>query len=99
MCNLVECSCPGLVIWWADLKFVRPWFTDLFVRHSLEGTILVERMDANRGFYGSHPSSGHSQRKDPLPEVASQMCEVIGAVDSINESDFPDTSCVLTVTG
>jgi len=46
-----------------------------------------------------HPSLRHFQWKDLLPELASWMCEIIGAVDGIDESDLLDTSCIPITTG
>lgn len=52
--------------------------TGLFAGVSLEGTILIERKDANRDFYGSIvPAKDILTGLVPPPEVASKMYEII----------------------
>jgi SH3 domain-containing YSC84-like protein 1 len=50
----------------------------LFAGVSLEGTVLIERKDANRDFYGSIvPAKDILTGLVPPPEVASKMYEII----------------------
>lgn len=50
----------------------------LFAGLSLEGTVLIERKDANRDFYGSVVSARDIlSGRVPPPEAASQLYEVI----------------------
>jgi hypothetical protein len=66
----------------------------------LEGTVLVERKDANRDFYGSPiPARDILSGRVPPPEVASRLYEVIEAAEGIDESGVPDTAYVPTATG
>jgi SH3 domain-containing YSC84-like protein 1 len=45
---------------------------------SLEGTVLIERKDANKDFYGSPvPAKDILTGRVPPPEVASKMYEII----------------------
>jgi len=72
----------------------------LFAGLSLEGTVLVERKDANRDFYGSPvPARDILSGRVPPPEVASRLYEVIEAAEGVDESGVPDTSYVPTATG
>ncbi|KAF9781835.1 DUF500-domain-containing protein [Thelephora terrestris] len=72
----------------------------LFAGLSLEGTVLVERKDANRDFYGSPvPARDILSGRVPPPEVASRLYEVIEAAEGIDETGVPDTSYVPTATG
>jgi lipid-binding SYLF domain-containing protein len=49
----------------------------LFAGLSLEGTVLIERKDANRDFYGSAvPARDILGGRVPPPEVAGKMYEV-----------------------
>jgi lipid-binding SYLF domain-containing protein len=49
----------------------------LFAGLSLEGTVLIERKDANRDFYGSDvPAKDILSGRVPPPEVAGKMYEV-----------------------
>ncbi|KAG6866184.1 hypothetical protein C0991_007734 [Blastosporella zonata] len=72
----------------------------LFAGMSLEGTVLIERKDANRDFYGSPVSA-----KDilggrvPPPEVASRLYEIIEAAEGLDESGLPEESYVPTGDG
>jgi len=89
----------------ASLAHPAPMFSyskskGLFAGLSLEGTVLVERKDANREFYGSPiPARDILSGRVPPPEVASRLYEVIEAAEGIDESDVPDTSYVPTATG
>ena len=50
----------------------------LYAGLSLEGTVLVERGDANRDFYGSVvPARDILSGRVPPPEVASRMYDII----------------------
>jgi len=72
----------------------------LFAGLSLEGTVLVERKDANRDFYGSPvPARDILSGRVPPPEVASRLYEVIEAAEGIDETGVPDTAYVPTATG
>ncbi|KAG6845599.1 hypothetical protein H0H87_006652 [Tephrocybe sp. NHM501043] len=72
----------------------------LFAGMSLEGTVLIERKDTNRDFYGSPVSA-----KDilggrvPPPEVASRLYEIIEAAEGLDESGLPEESYVPTADG
>ncbi|KIO24235.1 hypothetical protein M407DRAFT_77205 [Tulasnella calospora MUT 4182] len=62
----------------------------LFAGLSLDGTILIERKDANRDFYGSPiPARDILEGRVPPPEVASRMYEVIEAAEGLDESAVP----------
>ncbi|KAG8915720.1 hypothetical protein FRC00_000959 [Tulasnella sp. 408] len=62
----------------------------LFAGLSLDGTILIERKDANRDFYGSPiPARDILEGRVPPPEVASRMYEVIEAAEGLDESGVP----------
>ncbi|KAG9019754.1 hypothetical protein FRB90_009624 [Tulasnella sp. 427] len=57
---------------------------------SLDGTILIERKDANRDFYGSPiPARDILEGRVPPPEVASRMYEVIEAAEGLDETGVP----------
>ncbi|KAI0789606.1 DUF500-domain-containing protein [Abortiporus biennis] len=72
----------------------------LFAGLSLEGTVLIERKDANREFYGSPvPAKDILSGRVPPPEVASRLYEVIEAAEGIDESGLPDSAYVPTATG
>ena len=50
----------------------------LFAGLSLEGTVLIERKDANRDFYGSPiPARDILGGRVPPPEIASKLYEII----------------------
>jgi len=89
----------------ASLAHPAPMFSyskskGLFAGLSLEGTVLVERKDANRDFYGSPiPAKDILSGRVPPPEVASRLYEVIEAAEGIDESGVPDTAYVPTATG
>jgi len=60
---------------------------------SLEGTVLIERKDTNKDFYGSLvPARDILAGRVPPPEVASKMYEVIEAAEGLDESQLPDQS-------
>jgi SH3 domain-containing YSC84-like protein 1 len=67
----------------------------LFAGLSLEGTVLIERKDANREFYGS-PFSARDilSGRVPPPEVASRMYEIIEAAEGLDETGLPDNAFV-----
>ncbi|TFK52495.1 DUF500-domain-containing protein [Heliocybe sulcata] len=72
----------------------------LFAGLSLEGTVLIERKDANRDFYGSPvPAKDILSGRVPPPEVASRLYEVIEAAEGLDESDLPESAYVPTATG
>lgn len=76
-----------------------PW-PGLFAGLSLEGTVLIERKDANRDFYGSPvPARDILGGRVPPPEVASRLYEVIEAAEGIDESGLPETAYVPTADG
>jgi len=89
----------------ASLAHPAPMFSyskskGLFAGLSLEGTVLVERKDANRDFYGSPiPARDILSGRVPPPEVASRLYEVIEAAEGIDETGVPDTSYVPTAAG
>jgi len=67
----------------------------LFAGVSLEGTILIERKDANREFYGSPvPSRDILGGRVPPPEIASTLYEIIEAAEGVDESGLPDEAYV-----
>jgi len=72
----------------------------LFAGLSLEGTVLIERKDANRDFYGS-PVPAHDilGGRVPPPEVASKLYEIIEAAEGLDESGVPEAAYVPTATG
>ncbi|TXT08833.1 hypothetical protein VHUM_02961 [Vanrija humicola] len=67
----------------------------LFAGLSLDGTILVERSDANHAFYGANISSTDILTgRVPAPEIASPMYDVIEAAEGLDDSHLPDQSYV-----
>ncbi|KAG6889704.1 hypothetical protein C0992_004424, partial [Termitomyces sp. T32_za158] len=89
----------------ASLAHPAPMFSyskskGLFAGMSLEGTVLIERKDANRDFYGSSLSA-----KDiltglvPPPEVASRLYEIIEAAEGLDETGLPDEAYVPAADG
>ena len=59
----------------------------LFAGLSLEGTVLIERKDANRDFYGSPvPARDILGGRVPPPEVASRLYEIIEAAEGLDET-------------
>ncbi|CDO74741.1 hypothetical protein BN946_scf184968.g1 [Trametes cinnabarina] len=89
----------------ASLAHPAPMFSyskskGLFAGLSLEGTVLIERKDANRHFYGSAvPARDILSGRVPPPEVASRLYEVIEAAEGIDESGLPESAYVPTATG
>ena len=72
----------------------------LFAGLSLEGTVLIERKDANKDFYGSNiPARDILGGRVPPPEVASHLYEIIEAAEGLDESGIPDAAYVPTTTG
>ncbi|KAG8714992.1 hypothetical protein FRC11_006224 [Ceratobasidium sp. 423] len=72
----------------------------LFAGLSLEGTVLIERKDANRDFYGSDvPAKDILSGRVPPPEVAGKMYEVIEAAEGLDESGLPASAFVPDATG
>lgn len=72
----------------------------LYAGLSLEGTVLIERKDANRDFYGSAiPARDILGGRVPPPEVASHLYEIIEAAEGLDESGLPDSAFVPTATG
>ncbi|KZT50835.1 DUF500-domain-containing protein [Calocera cornea HHB12733] len=62
----------------------------LFAGISLEGTVLVERKDANKAFYGSPvPAREILSGKVPPPEIASRLYEIIEAAEGLGEEPVP----------
>lgn len=75
-------------------------FAGLFAGLSLEGTVLIERKDANREFYGSPvPARDILGGRVPAPEVASRLYEIIEAAEGLDESGLPETAYVPSATG
>jgi lipid-binding SYLF domain-containing protein len=66
----------------------------LFAGVSLEGTVLIERKDANRDFYGSPvPARDILGGRVPPPEVASKLYEVIEAAE-LQDGGLPQAAYV-----
>lgn len=69
----------------------------LFAGISLEGTVLVERKETNKDFYGQPiPAVDLLMGKVPAPEAASAMYEVVEAAEMMDESGVPQQSYVPT---
>jgi len=59
----------------------------LYAGLSLDGTILIERKDANREFYGAPVSARDIlSGQVPPPEAASRMYDIIEAAENVDES-------------
>ncbi|KAJ7029290.1 hypothetical protein C8F04DRAFT_1117212 [Mycena alexandri] len=72
----------------------------LFAGMSLEGTVLIERKDANRDFYGSPvPARDILGGRVPPPEVASRLYEIIEAAEGLDETGLPQEAYVPNATG
>ena len=72
----------------------------LFAGLSLEGTVLIERKDANKDFYGSAvPARDILSGRVPPPEVASRLYEVIENAEGIDETGLPESAYVPTAAG
>jgi len=89
----------------ASLAHPAPMFSyskskGLFAGLSLEGTVLIERKDANKDFYGSAiPARDILGGRVPPPEVASRLYEIIEAAEGLDETGLPDQAFVPTSTG
>ncbi|PWN96161.1 DUF500-domain-containing protein [Tilletiopsis washingtonensis] len=69
----------------------------LYAGISLDGSVLVERKDANREFYGSPvPAADLLAGKVPAPEAASAMYEVVEAAEAIDETGLPQQAYIPT---
>lgn len=72
----------------------------LFAGLSLEGTVLIERKDANRDFYGSPvPARDILGGRVPPPEVASRLYEIIEAAEGLDETGVPQEAYVPSAAG
>ncbi|SNX82492.1 related to YSC84 - protein involved in the organization of the actin cytoskeleton [Melanopsichium pennsylvanicum] len=84
----------------AAIRDPAPLFTysrskGLFAGISLEGTVLVERKETNKDFYGQPiPAVDLLTGKVPAPEAASAMYEVVEAAELVDESGIPQQSYV-----
>ncbi|GAA6044321.1 hypothetical protein JCM8097_004474 [Rhodosporidiobolus ruineniae] len=68
----------------------------LFAGVSLEGTVLIERKDANAAFYGQQlAATDLLSGKVPPPEAASALYETIEAAESVDESGLPDQGFIV----
>ncbi|KAI0314080.1 DUF500-domain-containing protein [Amylostereum chailletii] len=89
----------------ASLAHPAPMFSyskskGLFAGLSLEGTVLIERKDANKAFYGSSiPARDILGGRVPPPEVASRLYEIIEAAEGLDETGLPHEAYVPTATG
>jgi len=89
----------------ASLAHPAPMFSyskskGLFAGLSLEGTVLIERKDANRDFYGSPvPARDILGGRVPPPEVASRLYEIIEAAEGFDETGLPESGYVPSTTG
>jgi len=89
----------------ASLAHPAPMFSyskskGLFAGLSLEGTVLIERKDANREFYGSSvPARDILGGRVPPPEVASKLYEIIEAAEGFDETGLPESVYVPSTTG
>ncbi|KAG6827335.1 hypothetical protein H0H92_012184 [Tricholoma furcatifolium] len=84
----------------ASLAHPAPMFSyskskGLFAGMSLEGTVLIERKDANRDFYGSPVAAKDIlSGRVPPPEVASRLYEIIESAEGLDETGLPEQSYV-----
>jgi len=89
----------------ASLAHPAPMFSyskskGLFAGLSLEGTVLIERKDANRDFYGSPvPAKDILGGRVPPPEVASKLYEIIEAAEGLDETGLPEAAYVPSAVG
>jgi len=87
----------------ASLAHPAPMFSyskskGLFAGVSLEGTVLIERKEANREFYGSAiPARDILGGRVPPPEVASKLYEIIEAAEGLDDAGLPNTSYIPTL--
>jgi len=73
------------------ILLIHGWYIGLFAGVSLEGTVLIERKDANREFYGSAvPSRDILGGRVPPPEVASRLYEIIEAAEGFDDANIPE---------
>ena len=78
----------------------RTAYLGLFAGLTLEGTVLIERKDANRDFYGSSvPARDILGGRVPPPEVASRLYEIIEAAEGLDETGVPEAAYVPTASG
>jgi len=67
----------------------------LFAGVSLEGTMLIERKDANKEFYGSPvPARDILGGRVPPPEIASKLYEIIEAAEGLDEEGLPENAYI-----
>lgn len=89
----------------ASLAHPAPMFSysksrGLFAGLSLEGTVLIERKDANREFYGSAvPARDILGGRVPPPEAASRLYEIIEAAEGLDETGIPEAAYVPNAQG
>jgi len=89
----------------ASLAHPAPMFSyskskGLYAGLSLEGTVLIERKDANRDFYGSSiPAKDILEGRVPPPEVAAPLYEIIEAAEGLDESGLPGEAYVPSAEG
>ncbi|EJC97837.1 DUF500-domain-containing protein [Fomitiporia mediterranea MF3/22] len=89
----------------ASLAHPAPMFSyskskGLFAGLSLEGTVLIERKDANRDFYGSAiPARMILGGQVPPPEIASRLYEIIEAAEGLDETGLPGEAYVPSASG
>lgn len=75
----------------ASLAHPAPMFSyskskGLFAGVSLEGTVLIERKDANAAFYGTPvPAKEILEGRVPPPEVASRLYEIVETAEGLDE--------------
>ena len=78
-----------------DIRLLMTLRPGLFAGLSLEGTVLIERKDANRDFYGSPvPARDILGGRVPPPEVASRLYEIIEAAEGLDETGLPEAAYV-----
>jgi hypothetical protein len=84
----------------SDVLSSNRFLQGLFAGVSLEGTVLIERKDANRDFYGSPvPVRDILGGRVPPPEVASRLYEIIEAAEGLDESRLPDAAYIPPTAG
>ncbi|KAK0551750.1 hypothetical protein OC846_001954 [Tilletia horrida] len=67
----------------------------LFAGVSLEGTVLIERKNTNKEFYGQAiPAFDLLTGKVPAPEAASPIYEVVEAAESIDETGIAEQAYI-----
>ena len=86
--------------WSCVVLIIIPSHAGLFAGLSLEGTVLIERKDANRDFYGSPiPARDILGGRVPPPEIASRLYEIIEAAEGLDETGLPGEAYVPSATG